>query len=52
MNDRDHLPFLMRQAEQAFHDVKSYECNTADDFVALIKNHLEKLFSVPMNTVP
>jgi hypothetical protein len=50
VKDRDHLPFLMRQAEQAFHNVRIYECSTPDDIVALIKNHREKLFSFPINT--
>lgn len=45
VKDRDHLPFLMRQAEMAFSNVKIYEFNTADDIVALFKKNGERLFS-------
>ncbi|MBZ5555607.1 MAG: hypothetical protein LAO21_23115 [Acidobacteriia bacterium] len=50
VKDRDYLPFLMRQAEQAFHHVKIYEFSTTNDILTLIKNHREKLFSFPANS--
>jgi hypothetical protein len=45
VKDRSHLPFLMRQAEMAFPNVKIYEFKTADDIVALFKKHGERLLS-------
>lgn len=50
VRDRDHLPFLMRQAEQAFDGVRIYECRSADEIIALIEKHREKLFSFPKHT--
>jgi hypothetical protein len=44
VKDRNDLPFLMRQAEMAFPNVKIYEFNTIDDIAALFDRHGERLF--------
>ena len=36
---KDELPFLLRQAEQAFSFIKIYECKSIDDICKLISKH-------------
>jgi hypothetical protein len=51
VKDRNHLPFLMQQAEMAFTNVKIYEFNTTEDIEAIFKNHGERVFFFhPENT--
>lgn len=46
IRDRDDLPFLLRQAEQAFTNVRIYEgYRNVEDVIRLIERHKAKLFS-------
>jgi hypothetical protein len=44
VRDRDDLPFLMQQVEQAFAWVKLYECATLPDVTRLVRKHGKALF--------
>jgi nucleoside 2-deoxyribosyltransferase len=44
VKDRDHLPFLMRNAEQAFKNVKIYQCDTIEKTLSLIKKNRNEIF--------
>lgn len=44
VKDRNDLPFLMRNAEQAFKNVKIYECDTIDKTLSLINRNSDRLF--------
>lgn len=46
VRNMNHLPFLMKQASQAFKFIRIYEYKTVDDILRLIKSHREKLFPV------
>lgn len=45
VRDRDDLPFLLKQAEQAFSSVKIYDNCTAESIIHLLKTHRRDLFS-------
>jgi hypothetical protein len=44
VDKRDDLPFLLKQAEQAFSSVRIYDHCTTDGIVNLIKKHRGDLF--------
>lgn len=44
--NRAHLPFLLREAEQAFPHVKIYTYNTTDDIIKTLKTKKDKLFKL------
>ena len=47
LKNREDLPFLMRQSEQAFDTVKVYTYSNHKDILRLISKHKEVLFSGP-----
>lgn len=53
VNEREDLPFLLKQAEQAFSSVKIYDKSTTEHVITLIKRHRTHLFTGrPVETPP
>lgn len=44
MRARDHLPFLMTQASQAFPNVRTYEGESPQDLIVLLQKHGKSFF--------